>query len=469
MNLESQQEDIQGSFASLTATASEMVSHGAKVVIAKLLAPHQDNEKNQIYFGRGIPTSQLFPGMLAFRGQSNSRKKNHVFTSQNIVELSLRFHWLGRDGSLYSAPNAKLIEYAQYPETRFSGFMSKCKCAPDSLRRSRQLLYGDRVLVLGILENGILGAVISSKDDPSLLDRYGNLPPWSPLASFRQLWTDAGAFGDRQRLISEIKALVGNDYDPMALKLDQTTPTKIQPTGQAGGWTLEALLGIPRNSIAAPDKYGFEIKSVSSGKVSLITTEPDYGFRHDEGLRAFLNKYGRPGTLNVRQRVFSGIHAFELINKQTGCKLTISNWNSLSHSPTGQAEPQIELVHVSTGTVVAGWSFSKIGASWSKKHAGAFYVGTTKDEVDGARKYRFGPEILIGTGTTALHFLQGVSRGVVYLDPGDRFSEEQGAKKRTQWRIQGTLTGLLPVRLAHLYENVELLNLSASNSHQGTA
>jgi hypothetical protein len=457
--------ELDSSFTSLADATKALSDEGCHVVIAKLLAPHQDNEKNQIYFGKGSPTSQLFPGTLTYRGLSTSRGKGNSrpTVSSPIVELKVDLSWISPGPEIYSAPNAKLIEYSQYPETRLSGFISGCKSPPDALRRNRQFYYGDRVLLLGLRPNGLLGAVVTSKESLSLLGDYSDLPPWGPLPTFRQLWPQAGNLSDQELLASELSDLVGRGFAPIALKDFGSKPFSIGPMGQAGGWTLEALLGIPRNSIAAPDKYGFEIKSVSSGKVSLLTTEPDFGFRHDEGVVSFLNEFGRQGTVNPSQRVFSGVHVFGIKNEQTGCILRISNWDGLSHSPSGNTEPQIELVHVASETIVAGWTFSKIGASWSKKHAGAFYVRTTKDPDEGQIKYHFGPEILICTGTTALHFLQGVSRGVVYLDPGDRFSEEQGPKKRTQWRVQGTLTGLLPSRLAHLYEITELRDLSQPN------
>jgi hypothetical protein len=271
---------------------------------------------------------------------------------------------------------------------------------------------------------------------------------------FRKLQSNHSGFGDRASLLRELSGIAGKAHSPQALKGSAEKPEKIRPSSQAGGWTLEALLGIPRNSLSAPDKCGYEIKSVGGSKVSLITTEPDYGYRQSHGLQSYLEKFGRTGTANPAQQVFSGVHSFGVVNKATNCVLKITHWDSMNHSPDGSGEPCIELVHVPTETIVSGWSFKKIGAAWAKKHAGAVYVQTRRQEALEGVNYVFGPHALFCEGTSALDFFGGVSKGLIQLDPGDRYSPAQGAKKRTQWRIQGAIPGLLGIRLSELYRQV---------------
>ena len=60
---------------------------------------------------------------------------------------------------------------------------------------------------------------------------------------------------------------------------------------KGGGYTLEALLGIPRNPGSSPDKHGFEIKSYKkSGKISLMTPPPDRGIEALVSFREFMER-----------------------------------------------------------------------------------------------------------------------------------------------------------------------------------
>lgn len=450
-------------FSDLSACLAALRERGASDVIVKLLAPNQDNDKNQIYLGRGIPTSQLFPGKLSFRGLSGSAKSREDGPRSPIVSLALDFTWVWPDGNDAKAPAAKIIEYSQYPESRLSGFLAGCARAPRALRRTEQDLFGVRLLVLGIAETAIYGAVITEVESPAVATDYSHLNPWQHLPIFRVLVAEEHDDRNIVDLIAEIDRISGPLFRPIVLRALDGIPDAIPATSQAAGWTLEALLNVPRNSISAPDKYGYELKSVGGSKVSLITTEPDFGVRHDLGMAKYLDRFGRQGTSNPRQRVFSGVHQSWEINAATGCQLEITHWDRVLESPDGSGEPSIVLRHVDTNSIVSGWTFAKIGASWMKKHAGAVYVETLKHSDEEGVGYSFGPRVIVAEGTTALLFLRGVSRGIIRLDPGDRFDPEKGFKKRTQWRVQGSIESLLPKRLSELYFSVRVETLGVSS------
>ncbi len=424
---------------------------GAEFVVVKLLASNQDNEKNQIYLGRGQPASQLFPGALSYRGISTSKGKANSRAGSPIVELAVPFAWIWRDGLIHEAPNTKLIEYSQYPEARLSGFLSRCESPPQALRRTQQHKFGQRLLVLGVTDQLIFGSVLTSAGSNFEPIDISSLPTWRALPSLRVAFGPSGVSDPRQKLLEELRTLSRTEFPAMVLKSKGDTPIIVTPTAQSGGWTLEALLDIPRNSISAPDKYGFEIKSVRSGRVSVITTEPDFGFRFEKGMGPYLERFGRQGTAKPAQRVFSGVHTCWETNTATNCRLEITNWNRHLHSPDGDIPPSIRLLHVPSGEVVSGWTFAKIGDAWSKKHAGAMYVQTTKTESANEITFSFGPTVIVGEGTTALHFFAAVSAGFVQFDPGDRFSPQDGFKKRTQWRVSGSIKSSLTPKLSVLY------------------
>ena len=89
-----------------------------------MLSPN-DNSKNQPYLARHftdigyLPTCELVASASASQKTSDPKRKVK-FTA------GLNFSWLSADGRLYSAPEAKLIYYPQFPEVRLSGFLKRC-------------------------------------------------------------------------------------------------------------------------------------------------------------------------------------------------------------------------------------------------------------------------------------------------------------------------------------------------------
>ena len=234
--------------------------NGVNQIYVKELSEKQDNDKNQIYLGKDI---RGFPGRIKERSRSNSKSKRKSDFGKNKVELLLNFSWLDKNGKKYPAPNARIINYFQYPEIRLSGFLNGCSSAPDSLRRTRQHKYGKRFLCLGVNENNeILGLVINQLEDP-----LGSTFPELPTSSLSSIIkTHSIGYIDknpRDLLINELKEIhLKGWHKSIRLSPDYTQPIPFNG-GQGGGYTLEALLGIVSNSKKTPDKYGFEIKAYS--------------------------------------------------------------------------------------------------------------------------------------------------------------------------------------------------------------
>lgn len=446
-------------FQSLDQLRLDFLKAGCSELLIKLLSPNQDNSKNQIYLGKGLSLAQYFPGELTFRVPSSSEAKPHSVPGEAITAVELDFYWLWPETAPSRARSTKLIEYSQYPESRLSGFLSGSPNAPDALRRDRQHLYGQRVLVLGKTSDSVFGAVITEEFSSNLVHQLMKVPNWDfqPILKFLPISKESTRL-DLAQLLFELKAISGRPQTPQILRREGLETEQIPGGGQAGGWTLEALLGVPRNSASAPDKYGFEIKAVGGTTTSLITTEPDSGFRATNGVEAYLKKFGRAGQAGGGKIVFSGRHKCNVPNEASGAMLTINHWDFSSNTPSNTGTPELVLIHQESDEVISGWSFAKLGQSWSKKHAGAVYVETKANRGTGTsvESYTFGGLSYAGVGTSVLRFYEQVAQGVIFLDPGDTQYPGKPPHARTQWRVDGSIQTLLPTRLAPLYDKFEL-------------
>ena len=85
--------------------------------------------------GYSLELLSLIPGKVSFRTPSESKAKPGSKVGKSIVEHALEFYWIEDGKAPAIAPRAKIIDYFQYPEMRFSGFLSGCVNPPDALRR----------------------------------------------------------------------------------------------------------------------------------------------------------------------------------------------------------------------------------------------------------------------------------------------------------------------------------------------
>ena len=174
------------SYANLELLKQNFKDLGCKEVIVKLLAQNQDNEKNQIYMGYSNELLSLFPGKVSFRTPSESRSKSGSVAGKAIVEHRFEFYWIENGKAPALAPKAKIIDYFQYPEMRFSGFLSGCANSPDALRRDSQDGYGRRVLVLGFADDRVYGTVLTDKTS-TLVNQVLMAPSWPNHEMFKRL------------------------------------------------------------------------------------------------------------------------------------------------------------------------------------------------------------------------------------------------------------------------------------------
>lgn len=272
---------------------------GVSVVYVKPLAPNQDNEKNQIYLGKGLnAVTSVFPAQYSTRGQSSSSKKSHSDESRSITEGLLDFYWIDGEGATFKAPQAKLIDYFQYPEVRLSGFIRGAKWAPRAIRRNFQDDFGRRILLLGVDDAGRTFALLLTEKDDPVVGNWPTLPPYegAPYLFTFSTTTTTTSTSMADLLKGELSAIVkGGWHFGQRLRPDGSIVEF--NANQAGGYTLEALLNITSNSSKKPDKHGHEVKSYGSSRISIMTPAPDGGLQNQLGFVAFMKAYGWPGQV----------------------------------------------------------------------------------------------------------------------------------------------------------------------------
>lgn len=424
-------------------------AEGVRTAYVKWLSPKQDNEKNQIYLGSGLDgVTNLFPARMEVRAASESRTKRRSSAGKPKLEALIDFAWLGGNGVRYDAPGTRIIDYFQYPEVRMSGFLANCEFAPQALRRRDQAGFGQRILVMGTAADGkVLGIVLAENRD-DLVASFPDLPLAGPKGVLRVLTVDGEAGADPAMLLRDELAVIVRDgwHSSRINRGGNIVPF----TGaQGGGYTLEALLGVAANGNKAPDRHGFEIKSFSGSRISLMTPTPDLGFQGQHSFREFMQRYGLPGQKNDGSLRFTGLHRSGIINEKTGLGLRVTGYDRENDSFGEASEVAVELFHHDTGEIAAGWSLEKLANCWNAKHANALYITfSSRTGPDGMTEYAYAPRWVQGRGTDVWRLLRAIDCGIVFYDPADTIYADKGPKVRSQWRVNSRQ---LPEAMTLLY------------------
>jgi hypothetical protein len=208
---------------------------------------------------------------------------------------------------------------------------------------------------------------------------------------------------------------------------------------QGGGYTLEALLGVAANGNKAPDRHGFEIKSFSGSRISLMTPTPDLGLQGTHSFREFMERYGHASKKGDGSLRFNGLHKCGTMNANTGLCMRVGGYDRKNDSFDDAANVAVELYCHKTGKVAAGWSLEKLANCWNAKHASALYITFEgRESNDGLIEYRYASSWVQGRGTDVWRLLRAIDRGIVFYDPADTIYANNRAKVRPQWRINAS-------------------------------
>lgn len=422
---------------------------GAKRLYAKPLAEN-DNSKNQVYFGPGFQALNLFP---------NEGVLSSADTKIKTYKAKLPFSWLKEDGSLVGAPGAQLILYPQYPEVRFSGFLKGCASAPSSLMAGRS---SGRILFLGVTDTRqIVGFVVGADSEVAAEFLKLGLSATSGVFIELHLPTVPDKSEARSRLIAELGRIHRLGWIE-SKQLDSKGRTKPCNAPQCGGFTLEAELGIPKNSNVDPDFLGWEIKQHTvtnfnrldlSKAITIMTPEPTGGFYKKEGVEAFIRRFGYADKLGRTNRMnFGGIYRNNQLHPTTNLSLVINGYDA-SKCKITDVNGSIALVG-NSGIVAAEWGFAGLLAHWSRKHMRAVYV-PSMCQTEPDRRYRYGNKVRLAQGTDSLRLLNAFMSCKVYYDPGIKLECISGTariKRRSQFRTASR-------DISSLYEKVEIVEV----------
>lgn len=462
-------DDPQSLAASFDAVKASMGKHGVKEVFVKKLSSN-DNSKNQPYFGSDLSQLSFIPTgpFVASNSRSNKNSKSSI-----KFHAPISFSWLDIHGDLYPAPNAKLIFYPQYPEVRFSGFALRSKVNvsewmnPDKSGRDE-----GRWLILGVNGPKVFGylAVPHSVLAGELQDYFHPAKPSKGPSLFQRVSLSHESNVDRARdedcrkssLLSDLYGVHARGWvRGMRLTTEQgSIPYYAQ---NAGGYTLEALLGITPNSRSEPDYLGWEIKQYGvtafphkgARVTTLMTPEPDIG-EYADGILPFIAKYGYPDTHGEPDRYnFGGVHRAKETCSKTGLTLVVDGY-----------DPKTSTILDATGAVrvldrrggcAAGWSFAKLVDIWKRKHNSTAYIPCqVKKNSDGSREFRYGNIVKLCTGAKFELLLKGIARGFVYYDPGIKVTQYSSPSPKIKSRNQLRSPHK---RLSDLYQYSETVDL----------
>ncbi len=271
-----------------------------------------------------------------------------------------------------------------------------------------------------------------------------------------------GSEDSRTRLLAELRRVHALGWiDSKQLDSDGQLKPCIAP--QCGGFTLEAELGIAKNSSGEPDFLGWEVKQsavedferIESAKpITMMTPEPDGGFYKDADVESFIRKFGyadkndKPDRLN-----FGGRHVVGMRCPPTGLTMQLVGFDAATGKIT-DANGEIALVS-DADEVAASWSFKKILEHWAHKHAKAVYV-PSKRQTEPNWQYAYGHKVRLAQGTDSLRLLRAFAAGAMYYDPGIKLENastgKAKSKKRSQFRVASR-------NISALYETVETVAL----------
>ena len=197
-----------------------------------------------------------------------------------------------------------------------------------------------------------------------------------------------------------------------------------------------------------------KFEKIDSSVITLITPEPTEGFYKSEGAEKFVREYGYDDKLGRPDRMnFGGVHKVGQKHKTTNLTMQLIGFDSES-GKIRNADGRIALIDES-GADAAAWSFSSLILHWNTKHDKACYVPSLSEK-NPTRKYKYGNNVILGTGTDFQLFLSQIFLGNIYYDPGikvENISTKPKTKKRSQFRVKSKF-------LPNLYKKNEIIDVT---------
>ena len=431
-------------FPSLESLFACMSKLGAERVVAKPLSEN-DNIKQQIYLGGNFESLSLIPYGTVTEDSKPATPN---------LKAAVAWHWINESGGADPAPHTKLILYPKYPEVRLSGFVRGCSAAPSGLlqpiprtQRRHDNEPDGRILLIGVSAKRHVFAYLAASGSAVSREFAARCSDGDAQRAgvFWQLHLRAGRLVDAKAELLRRLADIKNAGWHYSRRLRRGTVIPYAAPNGAG-YTLEALMGIEPNGVAAPDFLGWELKACGSGRVTLMTPEPDAGYYGKHGAEAFLRKYGR--YLPSDDFYFTGVHRVAELCETSRQTLRLRGY--AAGGTTFEATGHVDLID-HKGAVSASWSFAKLLEHWGRKHALAAYI-PCKSRMGETREYSYLSPVQLGEGTSFVKLLAAFESKAVYYDPAPKLERASTSKKKVHARSQFR-TNLK--QLAHLYETFQ--------------
>jgi hypothetical protein len=410
-----------------------MRQSGANRIYAKKLSPN-DNSRNQIYLGGDFSALNIIP-----HGLVHTDSRETAGSIRDRAKASVDFYWIDGEGR-HRAPSAGLILYPKYPEVRMSGFLLGCRAAPSEIMRVRD---EGRIMFFGITPEGSVLGFASAPDNP--ISAEFSARDWQTAGVFAEIPLNLSQRSSKSILLDELKRIYHLHW--IASQRLGAGGTRVPYSApNAGGYTLEAELGISPNGYSEPDFMGWEIKQFGvnnfqtyrpKSPVTLLTPEPTGGIYRTEGVAAFLHRFGYAAQNGQIDRLnFGGRYDCQRGHHSlTGLRMTLVGFDAASGKIT-DLDGGLSLISTDE-EVAASWSFKGLMAHWNRKHAQAAYVPSLHRRPP--PEYCFGAKILLCEKTDFLLFLKAFSAGAVYYDPGVKMEQASSGKpvikRRSQFRV----------------------------------
>lgn len=175
------------------------------------------------------------------------------------------------------------------------------------------------------------------------------------------------------------------------------------------------------------------LEKPDSSILTLMTPEPTAGFYREQGVEAFIRKYGYEDKMGREDRLnFGGVHKVGERHATTGLTMILDGYNAETHKidkPDGGI-----MLRDDQGNNAAEWKFTHVMEHWKRKHARAVYVPSIKK--NDPLQYRYGAKVRLGVGTDPLKLLEAMSVKAVYYDPGIKLEHASTPKPKTKRRSQ---------------------------------
>ncbi|MCU0825274.1 MAG: MvaI/BcnI restriction endonuclease family protein [Leptospira sp.] len=336
--------------------------------------------------------------------------------------------------------------------------MAKCQNPPSELMTQR---LADRLLFVSVAKSGMVLGFVTAPDS-ELANEFYSTKFVSEHGVFKVIELPQAA-NNKEKLISELLRIHRLGWIK-SKRLDGKKRILPCESSNCGGYTLEAELGITPNGYSEPDFMGWEIKQfgvksflkVNSAVITLMTPEPTDGLYKSDGVEAFLRKYGYVDKTGREDRInFGGIHKMGIRNRSTNLEMQLIGFDTDS-GKIRNTNGRVVLLDVK-GNETAAWSFASLLLHWTKKHNQACYVPSIPNiDVDKNRQYKYGNNIILGVGTDFQLFLEQMSIGNIYYDPGikmENASTNPTVKRRSQFRIKSQY-------IVNLYKTNEIIDIT---------